>query len=357
MLVAASAGAHEGGRVVITEPYNDRECLGKVTAQARERANSPSVHLIARRHATTEELAAWIQTLPQDNDTGDPLDGPKVECDVPQRLRIPARRPNCLERAAIFMAAAENIDPTAVYALATIDTDQGRHTYPTKNGQPVVLDPVLPRNALAAGLDAIGAAAIGGPVALTLSQALGWALSIAEEPAAAYADAGEVLADAHATASAILEAGPIDRRGLAALLWVLALAEREQARWWPGRAGAIRHVVELLAERAPWLVADSPSCGCGPGACVKCARNGWRIEWAPRRFFRAVEDLIEPAQHAVRPLVKPAIKLVLTSYGVPPELVEVADRGIDAARGNRARPAVDTAARMTANTANTSEDA
>ncbi len=331
---------------MIAEPYNDRDCLGKITAHARERATSPEVQLIARQRPSLEELAAWLRTLPQDNDTGDPLDGPKVACDVPQRLRIPTRRPNCVERSAIFLAVAENIDPSAVYALATIDTDQGRHTYPTVNGVPVVLDPVMPRNALAAGLDAIGAGQVGGPVALTLSQALGWALAIAEEPAASYADASEVLADAHATAWAILEAGPIDRRGLAALLWVLALAEREQARWWPGRAGAIRHVVELLAERAPWLVVDPASCGCGPdGACVKCARNGWRIEWAPRRFFRAVEDLLEPAQRAVRPLVKPAIKLVLTSYGVPPELVEVADRGIDAARGNRARPAVDTAAR------------
>lgn len=343
---------------MIGEPYNDRACLGSITEHARERVASAEVQAIARRFSSTVELAAWIRTLPQKNDDGDPADGPKVACDVPQRLRIPTTDPNCVERAAFFAAAAENIDPSALYALATIDTEQGRHTFPTENGRPVVLDPSKPRNALAAGLELIGGARV---VALPLSHAIGWALDIAEESAAAYADGVEALGDAHATAGAILEGETIDRQGLAALLWVMALADREQARWWPARAGAIRRVVEVLAGRVRGLVVD-PDCGCGPaggdddGAAAEL-RNGWRIEWAPRRWASAVESAAEPVARAARPLVKPAIKAAFAAYGVPPELVDVADRGIDAARAQPRRPAVDTARKSATTTTDRTEDA
>jgi hypothetical protein len=330
---------------VIAEPYNDGDCLGKLTEHARERVTAPEVQGIARQFPTIAELAAMIRTLPQTDDTGDPLDGPKLACDVPQRVRVPARDPNCFERACFFLAAAENIEPGGVYALATIDTEHGRHTFPVANGEPVVLDPILPRNAMAAGLDAIvRAGARGRPFALTFSEALGWALSIAAEPVGAYGDGAQVLEDAHSTAAAVVDEAPIDREGLAALLWVLAVAEREQARWWPSWTGVVRRLVELLAERAPPLVVDAPSCGCGPedDDATGPARNGWRIEWAPRRFARAVEGSAEQAARAVRPLVKPAIKLALSAYGVPPALADVGDRAPGAARSNRARAVADT---------------
>lgn len=353
--MAVAVVVERGARaaVVIGEPYNDRACLGAITAHARERVGSAEVQAIARRFATPADLAAWIRTLPQKNDDGDPGDGPKVACDVPQRLRIPTTNPNCVERAAFFAAAAENIDPSALYALATIDTEQGRHTFPTENGRPVVLDPSKPRNALAAGLELIGGGRV---VALPLAHALGWALDIAEEPAAVYGDGFEALGDAHATAGAILEGEAIDRQGLAALLWVLALAEREQARWWPARAGAIRRVVEVLACRVRGLVVD-PDGGCGSAADDGAEqRNGWHIEWAPRRWASAVERAAETVAPIARPLVKPAIKAALAAYGVPPELVDVADRGIDATRKQPRALAVDTARKSTTTTT-TTEDA
>jgi len=318
---------------VIVEPYNDRLCLGAITAHARERVESAEVQAIARRFSTTAQLAAWIRSLPHRSDDGDPGDGPKVACDVPQRLRVPTADPNCVERSALYVAAAEVIDPAGLRALATIDTDQGRHTFPIENGRPVVLDPTKPRNALIAGLDLIHEAATGRARSLTLSDALAWAFAIAEEPAHEYAASVETLTDASATAGALVVGAPIDRLGLDALLWVLALAAREEA-WWPARTGAIRRVVEVLAERVGWLLVD-PDAGCGcpvDDEDATAQRDGWRIAWAPRRFVRAVESAARPAAELARPLVKLAIKAALAAYGIPPGLVDV---GADAIRSNR----------------------
>ena len=356
---------------MIGEPYNDRSCLGAITEHARERVTSADVQAIAARFPTVAELAAWIRTLPQKNDDGDPLDGPKIACDVPQRLRIPTTDPNCVERAAFYIAAAENIEPGALRALATVDTELGRHTFPVENGREVVLNPTVPRNALAAGLDLITTPR--GAIALPMSAALAWAFQIAEEPAAAYVDHLEMLAAADATVGALFDGEAIGGQGLAALLWVLALAEREQARWWPTRAGVIRRVVEVVAHRAAGL----PRSGCGPdddtdtdaaGAPRNCygrppspelerlgirhkrigdadaaeLRNGWRIAWAPRRYLSAIEDAARTVEPIARPLVKPALKAVLASYGVPPEVVDAGDAAISASRSNRGRPAADT---------------
>ena len=341
---------------MIGEPYNDRACLGAITEHARERVTSADVQAIAARFATAAELAAWIRTLPQKNDDGDPLDGPKIACDVPQRLRIPTTDPNCVERAAFYLAAAESIEPGALRALATIDTELGRHTFPVEDGREVVLNPIVPRNALAAGLDLITAPR--GVIALPVSAAAAWAFDIAAEPAAAYVDGFEVLTAAHATAGAIFEGEPIDRQGLAALLWVLAVAEREQERWWPSRGGVIRRVVESLAGRARGLVVDGNGCGaedgaelrnCDGGADAAELRNGWRIEWAPRRYLSAAERVARAVEPVARPLLKPAIKAALASYGVPPELVDAGDAAISSARSNRERSAVDTASEKATN--------
>jgi hypothetical protein len=51
---------------------------------------------IAGRFRDTRALASWIRSLPQKDDEGDPAEGPKVACEPPQRLRIPAEDPNCV---------------------------------------------------------------------------------------------------------------------------------------------------------------------------------------------------------------------------------------------------------------------
>jgi hypothetical protein len=127
---------------VIGPPLNDGDCLVQLTALVVQRLNEYAP--IACRFGSTAELAAWIRSRPQRADVGDPSDGPKIACDVPQRVRVPATLdPNCFERAALYLGAAELIDPTPLRQLATIGDAGWRHTFPVENGQPVVLDPDL----------------------------------------------------------------------------------------------------------------------------------------------------------------------------------------------------------------------
>jgi len=51
-----------------------------------------------------------------------------------------------VERASRFIGAAELIEPNRVYRLATITTPNGLHTFPTRDGEPVILDPITARN-------------------------------------------------------------------------------------------------------------------------------------------------------------------------------------------------------------------
>ena len=114
-------------------PFNDLRCLGSITEVIAELVKHEDEVLaeIAAKHTTTASLAAWIRTLPQRDDQGEPEDGPKVDvCEPPQRLRIPAPDPNCLERAALYVSVAELIDAEPVRQLATLDTPIGLHTFP-----------------------------------------------------------------------------------------------------------------------------------------------------------------------------------------------------------------------------------
>jgi hypothetical protein len=149
---------------VIGVPFdnNDLTCLSAISqimVDLVERRDQLILD-IARRFQTTEALAAWIRAMPQRDDYGTPGDGPKVAACAPvQRLRIPAPDPNCVERAALYLAVAELIDPDAVRQLATLDFDWGRHTFPLENGWPVVLDPRISGEELARRLEEHMAAA------------------------------------------------------------------------------------------------------------------------------------------------------------------------------------------------------
>ena len=84
---------------MIALPLNDLRCLGSITEVIADmvKTEDPVITEIAAKHRSTASLAAWIRTLPQRDDDGDPADGPKAEvCDPPQRLRIPAPDPNCV---------------------------------------------------------------------------------------------------------------------------------------------------------------------------------------------------------------------------------------------------------------------
>jgi hypothetical protein len=144
---------------VIGVPFdvNDLTCLGSITEIVADLVQSgntdPALLDLARRYQTTEALAAWIRTLPQRNDEGIPGDDPKVAaCRPPQRLRIPAEDPNCVERAALYLGVSELIDPLPFRQLATLDFAWGRHTFPIEDGSPVVLDPRVTAEELAHSL-------------------------------------------------------------------------------------------------------------------------------------------------------------------------------------------------------------
>ncbi|MBX3156772.1 MAG: hypothetical protein KF773_12270 [Deltaproteobacteria bacterium] len=160
-------------------PFNDLRCLGSITEVVAELVSNRDEVIVelAEKHSTTKSLAEWIRSLPQRDDDGVAADGPKVEaCKPPQRLRIPAADPNCVERGALYVAVAELIDPDPVRQLATLDTPIGLHTFPIENGAPVILDPRVPRNALATGVAACKA----GPVTIEARDAVEWTAQLAE---------------------------------------------------------------------------------------------------------------------------------------------------------------------------------
>jgi len=174
---------------MIGPPLNDGDCLGQLTALVTRQLEQYAP--VACRFRSTIELATWIRSRPQRSDFGDPADGPKITCDVPQRVRVPATAdPNCFERAALYLGAAELIDPVPLRQLATIGDDVGRwrHTFPVENGRPVVLDPDLGNAAADRTRTAIARNAMPTGVLTPPTreqQLLGWICELAMAPAVA----------------------------------------------------------------------------------------------------------------------------------------------------------------------------
>lgn len=165
---------------MIAPPLNDGACLGRLTDQVRAAIGRSDVRELAERFASTAEVVVWIRSLAQRDDTGDPKDGPRVECDVPQRARVAPTDPNCVERSILYMALAEMIDPRPTRQLVTIETPAGRHTLPVENGEPIVLDANVRRNAARA---AVWQVAHTGESQDETYQLLRWIVAIAHEEA------------------------------------------------------------------------------------------------------------------------------------------------------------------------------
>jgi hypothetical protein len=243
---------------VIGKPHNDHECLGAVTDEVIERieARDPALATLAEQFDNADDLAAWFRTLPQRDDTGAPCDGPKVTaCRPPQRLRFDALDPNCFERSARFAGAAELIDPSPVYRLATVETPNGLHTYPTRDGEPVILDPRQTRNALRAGLFHATRNASAGPVALTPTQAVDWVAELAAEPAERLPNGPRRVHNGHRAIRAVLIGRPLCIADVKDVALLLALAERE-ARLWGPMGLRIVHTTARAVDRLDRLAAD-----------------------------------------------------------------------------------------------------
>jgi hypothetical protein len=227
-------------------PFNDLSCLGAITEQiaARVEARDPELVQIAATHPTTAALAEWIRGLPQRDDDGLRDDGPKVHaCRPAQRLRVPTDDPNCVERSALYLAAAELIDPWPVRRLATLDLPFGRHTFPIEEGAPVVLDPKTTQDELAHGLGAHipeaplappampssdeVAPAARHPVAIDIDDAIRYTIELAQAGAASVRNGRSRASAARNAIRELVEDGkpPADPQTIDAIAWFLETAK------------------------------------------------------------------------------------------------------------------------------------
>ncbi len=247
-------------------PFNDLRCLGSITDVIAElvATEDPIIAELAAKHPTTASLAHWIRTLTQRDDDGEKHDGPRVEtCEPTQRLRIPAPDPNCVERAALYIAVAELIDPDAVRQLATIDTPLGLHTFPVENGAPVLLDPRVPRNCVNCGI----ACAMDAAVTIDTRDAIDWTTELARGEAVELRNGPSRMRRARNALTNLVEHGIVPTTGeVDTMGWLFALAERAAHRYGARAlaivrttARAIADVLDQVLERArrnmPWLLA------------------------------------------------------------------------------------------------------
>lgn len=260
---------------MISLPFNDRRCLGQITEVIAELVDSQDELLVqmANEHKTTDALVATIRALPQRDDIGDKHDGPKVDaCEPPQRLRIPAPDPNCVERAAWYIAEAELIDPGPVRQLATLDTPIGLHTFPVENDAPVILDPRVHRNGLDLGL----ALEQAGPVAIDAREAIEWTAQLAEAGAAPYRNGPSRVRNARDAIRALVDHGvaPADDATVDGIAWLLMLAERVAQKYGRRVVAMVRTTAQAISD-----IADE--------ALARATRNialeigGMRLEPAP----------------------------------------------------------------------------
>lgn len=252
---------------MIGVPFNDLRCLGSITEVVAELVENGDTVIaeIAAKHATTESLATWIRSLPQRDDEGEKSDGPKVdECKPPQRLRIPAEDPNCVERSALFLAVAEFIDPKPVRQLATLDTPIGLHTFPIEAGAPIILDPRVPEGCLECGV----AALTEGPITIEARDAIEWTAQLAEAGAANVRNGPSRVRRARNAMMQLVDEGtaPASPEVVEAVGWLLALAERVARRYGPRALRIVRTTAQAIADLAdeasarghrnmPWLLA------------------------------------------------------------------------------------------------------
>ncbi len=236
---------------MIALPFNDLRCLGSVTEVIASIVDNqdPVIAEIAKKHTTTESLADWIRGLPQRDDEGDKHDGPKVdECKPPQRLRLPAPDPNCVERAALYIAVAELIDPAPVRQLATLDVEVGLHTFPVENGAPIILDPRVPRNSLDGGLALVQSE----PMAIDPIDAIEWTAHLAEAGAANVRNGPSRVRKARNAVMALVEEGaaPASPEVVEVVGWMLAMAERMARRFGPRAIAIVRTTAQAIADLA-----------------------------------------------------------------------------------------------------------
>lgn len=233
-------------------PLNDHACLGTITQMIADRvqADDPALREIAEQHRAhgTAGLAAWIRTLPQRDDDGDPSDGPKVDaCEPAQRLVVPSAEPNCVERTSLYLGAAEMIDPVPVRQAVTIETPMGAHTFPIEDGVPVILDPSVPRNCVDCGLAMIAP----GPVVVDARDAIAWSADLAEQGAgtASVRNGPSRVRKGRNAVMRLVDQGAVPAPDeVEAMGWMFALAEYAAHRYGSRALSMVRTVAHAISE-------------------------------------------------------------------------------------------------------------
>ncbi len=288
-------------------PVNDHACLGQITEVITElvRTREDAIVEIANKFGSRKDLIAWIRALPQRDDIGDPEDGPKAgECNPPQRLRIPASDPNCVERAALYVAVAELLDPCTMRQLATVDTPAGPHTFAVEAGDPVVLDPTVTRNALRGGLYRNAPA----PVRLTPYEAVDWVCQIAAEAATTFRGGVERMARARDAMRASLAGEAIASDALDDVALALVLAEREARAYGTTGVIVVETVHDVLAEQEAKVRRNARR------------RRGMRVEIRP--YPGSLEAIARVSGRIGSRVGGAALRAFLATQGVPPSVVD-----------------------------------
>jgi hypothetical protein len=208
--------------------------------------NDPVLLELAAQHPTSRDLVDYIRSLPQRDDTGDPADGPRVHaCAPPQRVRIGAEDPNCVERAALFLAVEEINHPEHTRQLATVDTPIGLHTFPLVDGRPIVLDPRVTHECLECGM----AISKPGPVAIEPRNAVAWMIDMAAQDAGQFRNGPSSLYLGKNAIRRMLNDGAVpEPREIDAMGLLFALAERAARRYGTRAIGIVRTAARALAD-------------------------------------------------------------------------------------------------------------
>lgn len=306
---------------MIALPVNDLTCLGTITQEMADRvkANDPAIREIAERHMAcgTGALAAWIRSLPQRDDDGDPTDGPKIDaCEPAQRLRVPATDPNCVERSALYIAVAEMIDPEPVRQLATIDTPLGAHTFPVENGAPIVLDPRVPRNCMSCGLAMVAP----GPVVVDARDAIEWSADLAAQGAGAtpVRNGPSRVRKGRNALMRLVDDGVVPAPSeVDAMGWMFALAEFAAHRYGPRAISMVRTVAYAVAEVLDEVLARSQR-------NIALEIGGMRLEPSPW-----MSALASVAGHVGLDLGAAALRAKLSSLGIGDDLVGLVEQELN----------------------------
>ena len=305
---------------MILPPKNDVVCLAQISAYARNlvETRDPTLVALARALGTTRALVRWIRSLPQRDDLGALHDGPKARaCSPWQRLRIPALDPNCVERAALYLALAELLAPGPRRWLDTIRTAAGLHTLPIEDGRAVVLDPLVAQNEAQAAVDAL--CGVAPPTAPGASAA--WICQVASEPARLVVGGASAVRNAQAGLYAAAQGEALPRRLVDDVALVLALAEREAQRWGSDGVAVVDRVTRRLA--TPGVDPSSPH---AIRNAIHLAIGRYRLRPDVSRALRAVARTLAEVAPAV---AVPAARAALASLGVTSALLLPVERALN----------------------------